>query len=296
VKWQKLSCTAVTLLALILSDPFSIQAGELTYTVREGQSLSLICLELYGEKDLYTLVALYNGKDDPTKISAGETLRIPFSDMVTLRKGESLSSLAGRIWRDPKKFPIIAWANDLSDPARVPAGTRLAVPALLPYRLPRGESVSTTAQRFYGDPRQYTPIVSASDIKDPARVPAGSLLMVPYLFPRPTVKSVPKIREKEESASKADRAMVLLEQAEAAYRAGKYGDAWTSGYEALRGLEGKQKARALRLLAGCQYAFRRMTEALDDLKAAYELDPEYLPDPAYVNPEMLELYRKARSQ
>jgi LysM repeat protein len=293
MRWPKPPYAAAAMLTAVLLASSSLQAGELTYTVKKGQTLSLICREIYGEKDLYTLVALYNGKNDPRKISAGETIRIPFSDMVTLQKGESLSSLARRIWKDAKKYPVIAWANDIRDPAMVPAGTRLAVPALIPYRLPGGESVSTTAQRFYGDPRQYAPIMSASGIEDPARVPAGSLLMVPYLFPRPDVKSVLNTEENRRSASANDKSMALLGQAEAAYRAGKYGEAWTSGHEASKELDGVQKARALRLTAACQYAFRRKDAALDDLEAAYELDPDFKPDPAYMNPEMMELYRKA---
>ena len=65
---------------------------------------------------------------------------------------------------------------------------------------------------------------------------------------------------------------------------------------AAKGLGGKEKARALRLLAAGQYAFGRMNDALADLKTAHELDPNFKPDPAYVNPEMMELYNKARNQ
>jgi hypothetical protein len=90
--------------------------------------------------------------------------------------------------------------------------------------------------------------------------------------------------------------MALLGQAEVAYRAGKYGEAWTSGHEASRGLTGAQKAKALRLMAACQYAFRRLGAAEEDLEAAYELDPDFRPDPAYVNPEMMALYERASAK
>jgi hypothetical protein len=296
MKWLKSSSAAAAFLASVLLTSSTLKAGELKYSVRKGQSLSLICREVYGDEDLYTLVALYNGKDNPKKISAGEVIRLPYSDMVILKEGESLSSLARRVWKDAKKYHVIAWANGIRNPAIVPAGTRLAVPALVPYRLPAGESVSSVAQRFYGDYRQYGPIMYASGIEDPARVPAGSLLMVPYLFPKPEVKSEPHAGGKMSSSPVSDKALALLGKAEAAYRSGKYGDAWTAGYEASKELNGTQKAKALRLLAACQYAFRRMDEALDDLKTAYELDPDFRPDPVYVNPEMMELYQKAREK
>ena len=51
--------------------PHDLVAGEVVRKVGSGESLSLICQDVYGDKDLYTLVALYNGKDDPTKISPG---------------------------------------------------------------------------------------------------------------------------------------------------------------------------------------------------------------------------------
>jgi Flp pilus assembly protein TadD len=92
------------------------------------------------------------------------------------------------------------------------------------------------------------------------------------------------------------KSLALLGQAETAFRSGQYGEAWTMGNNAAKGLSGKEKARALRLLAAGQYAFGRMDDALADLKAAHKLDPNFKPDPAYVNPEMMELYRKASRQ
>jgi hypothetical protein len=273
--------------------PTPLPAGEMAYAVKKGQSLSLICQEIYEDKDLYTLVALYNGKDDPRKIVAGEVLRMPFSDIVTLRKGESLSGLAKRTWGDAKKYPVIAWANGIRRPEVVPAGTRLMLPIMIPYRLKRGESISSVAALIYGDPKNFAPILLASAVNDPNRVPIGSLLNVPYLFPRPVVKSTLNTDKNMGSEAGSDKAMNFLKQAEASIRAGRYGEAWTAGNKAARGLKGRDKARAMRLLAASQYAFGRNEEALEDLKAAYTLDPEFRPDPAYVNPEMMELYKQA---
>jgi len=296
MRFSGVAAAALVLLGFSLACPVSSAAKELAYTVRSGQSLTSICLEIYGDKDLYFHVAFFNGKEDPRRIAPGETLRMPFSDMVTLRKGESLSGLAKRVWGDAKKYPVIAWANGIRDPARIPAGTRLVVPVLIPYRLAKGESVSSAAGRFYGDPKQYAPIIAASGIEDPLRVRAGSVLKVPYVFPRPAVNTVPGKSKKVVSVSASDKAMTLLGQAEADFRGGKYGEAWTAGHEAARGLEGKEKARAMRLLAVSQYAFGKTVEALEHLKSAYELEPGFSPDPAYVNPEMMRLYERARGK
>ena len=289
-----------------------VLAGEITRKVGSGESLSLICQKVYGDKELYNLVALYNGKKDPTKISAGETLRLPYSDMVTLRSGESLSRLAKRVWGEAKMYPVLAWANGVKDAAKVPAGTRLAVPVLVPYTLKKGQSVSSVAGDIYGNPKVYEVILNASRIEDPTRVPAGTLLKIPYVIPKPVIRkaSVKTVRKpapkpvpkpaprpavkKPAPDLQAEKALSLLTQAEGAFREGRYGDAWTLGHDASGDLTGKDRARALRLMASCQYAFGKTAEALDALKRAHELDPEFVPDPAYVNPEMRALYDKAR--
>jgi hypothetical protein len=302
---------ALVLVWALFLIPSELVAGEVARKVGSGESLSLICQDVYGDKELYTLVALYNGKKDPTRIKVGETLRLPYSETVTLRSGESLSKLAKRVWGEPKMYPVLAWANGVQDAAMIPVGARLVVPVLIPYVLKRGQSVSSVAGDIYGNPKVYEVILNASRIEDPTRVPAGTLLKVPYVMPRPIVKktSVRKVRkpapkpakkatiqpivEKQMSDQKARKAMKLLGQAGIAFRAGRYGDAWTMGNNASRDLTGKDKAKALRLLAASQYAFGRTDEALDDLGRAHELDPGFKPDPAYVNPEMMGLYRKA---
>ena len=311
MKAKKRSLTGVLVLGLIfLLAPHELAAGEVSRKVGSGESLSLICQKVYGDKELYTLVALYNGKKDPTRISSGETLRLPYSNTTTLRQGESLSMLAKRIWGEPKMYPVLAWANGIQDMALIRAGTRLAVPVLIPYTLKKGQSVSMVAGEFYGNPKVYEVILNASRIEDPTRVPAGTLLKIPYVIPKPVVKKTPvkavrkpapkpapePAAKKTRTDPKAENALRLLGQAEGVFREGRYGDAWTMGHEASGNLAGKDKAKALRLMAASQYAFGKTAEALDALKRAHELDPTFKPDPAYVNPEMVVLYKKAGSQ
>lgn len=295
------------LFRVLLAVPGAAAAGEVPRKVGSGESLSLICQKAYGDKDLYILVALYNGKKDPTKISAGETLRLPYSNTVTLRSGESLSKLAKRIWGETKMYPVLAWANGVKDVAKVAAGTRLAVPVLVPYTLKKGQSVSMVAGDFYGNPKVYEVILNASRIEDPKRVPAGTLLKIPYVIPKPVAKKTPVKTIRKPAPKPAPKPVVkkptsdpkalkLLDQAESAFREGRYGDAWTIGNEASGDLSGKDKAKALRLMAACQYAFGKADAALDALKRAYELDPGFTPDPAYVNPEMRELYKQASTR
>lgn len=301
---------AVLISLFLLIVPIHLSAGEITRKVGRGESLSLVCKDVYGDKDLYKLVALYNGKKDPRMVSAGETLRLPFSDTITLRRGESLSMLAKRIWGEPKMFPVLAWANGVHDVEKVPAGTRLAVPVLIPYVLKKGESVSSVAGAFYGNPKVYEVIINASRVKDPTRVPAGALLKIPYVMPKPVMKKAPKkvqkrtakpavkpaVKKASPDPEEAKVSLAVLAKADEAFKSGRYGDAWTLADKASRDLDGKEKAGAYRLMAATQYAFGKKDAALHDLKRSYELDPDFMPDPAYVNPEMMELYKRASTQ
>jgi len=159
-------------------------------------------------------------------------------------------------------------------------------------------------------------------------VPVGTVLKIPYVMPRPvarhkttrtvgkpvpksiakpatvkppSVKPAPKKATKPEQQKpgpdlKTEKALKLLDRAEQEFKSGKYGDAWTTGNEASHDLAGKDRARALRLTAATQYAFGKTEAALGDLRRAHELDPDFVPDPAYVNPEMRALYERAREK
>ncbi len=52
----------------------------------------------------------------------------------------------------------------------------------------------------------------------------------------------------------------------------------------------------MRLLAASHYAFGKTAEAFEDIKEANALDPGFSPDPAFVNPEMMELYERAKGK
>lgn len=58
-----------------------------------------------------------------------------YTRLHALGEGETLSTLAGRVYGDPGKWRPIALANEVDDPRRVAAGAQLTVPPL-PYRDP----------------------------------------------------------------------------------------------------------------------------------------------------------------
>ena len=52
-------------------------ASDRTYTIREGDSLASLAQQTYGDRDLYRMLADYNGIADPDLILVGQVIRIP---------------------------------------------------------------------------------------------------------------------------------------------------------------------------------------------------------------------------
>jgi LysM repeat protein len=52
-------------------------AGDRTYTIRAGDSLASVAQQTYGDRNLYRMLADYNGITDPNLILVGQVIRIP---------------------------------------------------------------------------------------------------------------------------------------------------------------------------------------------------------------------------
>jgi nucleoid-associated protein YgaU len=54
-------------------------------------------------------------------------------DLTTyvVKRGDTLSAIAARLYRDPTQWRVIAVANDLDDPHHLQIGVRLAIPKLI---------------------------------------------------------------------------------------------------------------------------------------------------------------------
>jgi LysM repeat protein len=286
----------------------TLDAAERSHTVQKGESLTSIAAKFYGDREHFREITLYNRISDPSLIRPGQRIKLPYSTMVTLGKGESLSMVAKREWGNAKLYPILAAANGLRSPEAVPAGTRLVVPVMVPYTLKRGESLSEVADNFYGNPKAYTSIALASGVSDPGRVSPGTKLKVPLVLKRSTSGSTKKTAvsgkatpspETAKSRSKKERPATPnkgLARAGEAYRGGDYGKARDLVSQALPDLRGTERAEALRLLASCQYAFGDRKKALASLRESYILEPGYEPQPAMVNPDLMELHKQAKSK
>jgi Tfp pilus assembly protein FimV len=124
------------------------------HEVREGDSLTTICREHYGDASLIAELATYNEIDDPNRLRVGHRLRIPRAgDLVRGRPAP------------PRTEPA---------PANAPATPRT-------YTVQKNDSLSEIAQRVLGSGRKYLAIYEANRdvLSSPDALRPGMVLRIP---------------------------------------------------------------------------------------------------------------------
>lgn len=114
-----------------------------TYTVKPGDTLSGISLELYGVYHLYKMIYGVNADKitDMDNVPAGITLTIPPAPAFmthTVERGETLSRIAKYWTGDASRWKWLYEANtdQLDDPNKIEVGQVLKIP-VKPLRPPR---------------------------------------------------------------------------------------------------------------------------------------------------------------
>lgn len=114
---------------------------ETTYTVRPGDSLTVIALKHYGMSSLWTEIAMANQIKDPASIKPGQKLVIPVPGKKpketkqpvpithTVASGDTLIGLAKRYLESGDRWKEIAKENGIQDPRALKVGQKLKIPA-----------------------------------------------------------------------------------------------------------------------------------------------------------------------
>ncbi|HEY9311286.1 LysM peptidoglycan-binding domain-containing protein [Williamsia sp.] len=101
------------------------------YKVVSGDTLSALAKRFYGDADLFEVIAIANELPDPDVIRTGQVLLIPgLTKKYKVVAGDTLSELAAKFYGDSSMFPLIAAANQLSDPDFITVGQILRIPDL----------------------------------------------------------------------------------------------------------------------------------------------------------------------
>jgi nucleoid-associated protein YgaU len=292
-----------------------VTAGELEHTVRSGESASAIAKRYYGGFDSAEFLLEFNGRSGAT-IRSGEVLRVPYSELHTIRGGDTWSVLADRHLGRIAAWPAIPELNDRPPEAPLRLGERIRIPVLLRYDLQRGDTLAVLAQRFYGDPERSDLIQEFNAIDDPRRLSVGQTLELPLIAPalheregtatagarsKPpaaAVKPAPAPVEVEEAEATAvaplprARFTKELESARQAFSGGDF-DAARDRLEGLRSrvtAEGnvEDQVSLWRLLGFVYVAFDLDEQACESFRELGNLDTELGLDPDLVSPKIRE--------
>ncbi len=98
------------------------------YAVKEGDTLAKIADRFLGDRRRYQVLASINGLDSPQALTIGSTIKVPFDIPYTVKKGESLATIAERYYGNPNQFDLIASYNFIADPRAIKPGTDLLIP------------------------------------------------------------------------------------------------------------------------------------------------------------------------
>jgi LysM repeat protein len=118
-----------------IEDPLNLKPGrkiELPeirlHRVEAGDTLALIAKKYLNDARKHRGLAKINRIKDPKSLSPDMTIIIPVEIGYTVRRGDSLSSIARKYYGEADDFTLIAVYNDISDPANLEPGTHLTLP------------------------------------------------------------------------------------------------------------------------------------------------------------------------
>ncbi len=106
-----------------------------------------------------------------------------------VREGDTLFLIAEKFYGDGNLMDKIAQANKLKDVNQIEKGQKLVIPKIEEkkeqkseneiYIVQPGDSLSSIAQKFYGDLYQWPKIAQANNLQNPEAIEVGMRLVIP---------------------------------------------------------------------------------------------------------------------
>jgi LysM repeat protein len=158
----------------------TVAAAEHVHTVAAGESAASLAKKFYGDRDLGELLLRYNGRVDKV-IHPGERLTIPFCEVYRARTGDTWSGLAKQRLGRASASPVLAELNGYAADQPLRVGARVVIPVVLRHSLARGETLSSLADRLYGDAQKAALLQEFSRIDDAKRLAVGTPLEIPLI-------------------------------------------------------------------------------------------------------------------
>lgn len=133
-KYKKLLSAVLALNIMItVSACGSKDNHDKTYTIREGDTLSEIALETYGNEMYAQSIAEYNGIENPNLIIVGDKIKLPKVNSFTyytIKEGDTLSNICMNAYgRDDQEITrMLSNYNNIDNPDLIKVGDSIIIP------------------------------------------------------------------------------------------------------------------------------------------------------------------------
>lgn len=150
-----------------------------------GLTLFVFALILIGKTYLPQLLT----KKISKKIVPKETQEKKNYQTYVVQEGDTLFLIAKKFYGDGNLMDKIAHANQLKDINQIEKGQKLIIPKIEEkkeegtkneiYIVQPGDSLSSIAQKFYGDLYQWPKIAQVNNLQNPETIEVGMKLIIP---------------------------------------------------------------------------------------------------------------------
>jgi LysM repeat protein len=189
-----------------------------THVVQPGETLAHIAQRTYGDTKYETVLVGANALDvqGGSAIVAGMRIEIPAPGHHRVEEHETWSELALAWLGDTKRADVLARENGAVSWVPPVAGQEIVIPTVIAHIAGDGESTTTLARRYYGNPNRSWELDQYNG-KKPVLLRRGEVVLVP----------LPSLALTEQGKAEARRAALgaVTEGAGAAHEAQKHAEA-----------------------------------------------------------------------
>jgi LysM repeat protein len=192
---------------------YARQALALKYKPKKDETLSHVALIHYGDPKKWVYITAANFIADPNKIPRNRPLWVPTVWRYRIRKGDSLSKIAGKHLKDSKRADFLKWLNKVKNPRDLDPGRLITMPFLLRHRVQQGQSMVDVSKRYYFRSKE-TGLLRRFNGKRTNVLKPGEIIFVPVFDPDCAYDKVKERakRYKEREAKVAKEAKEIVEK------------------------------------------------------------------------------------
>lgn len=269
------------------------------HALRPGETVADVAKVYYGDLDKAILLMKFNRISDPKKIRPGTRIAIPKIIRYSVKKGDTLATIARRFLGDHRRYRVLASMNHLDSSRALSIGGTIKIPIEIPHIVEKGESLAMIANRYYGDPDTFNLIASYNFMANPQEIKPGAEILIPIINLEIGEGSIPMNQlPKPHLLPEQQSGFPLLEKGIHLYFAGEYRSAVQNLKEALRtGLRREDDiGKSYRFLAYCHIALGERNLGKKAFQKALAIDPGLQLDPTYISPKIMKVFEEVRSK